>query len=379
MKLAMIVPGGVDRSGEYRVIPALLALLKRLAQVHEVHVFALAQERAAARWMLEGAHVHNIGGNGSLQRVASTIAQVLRESRIVRFDIVHAIWSGACGLAAVCSARMIGIPSVVHYAGGELEALPDIGYGSGSGLKGRLCEKLVLRVATAVTAASAPMITRIRLHGRQAQLVPLGVDLETWPPRQPPQRAAGELLRLVHVASLNRVKDQPTLLRSLAILAESGVTFHLDVIGEDTLGGRIQALARELGLGERVSFHGFLTQRELRPLLERAHLNVISSRHEAGPLVVLEAAVAGVPTAGTAVGHIVEWAPHAALAVPPGDVRALAAIIGRIAQDDVLRLRLATEAQRRALAQSADRTFAEFNAVYASLLAGKVRAAVHGG
>ncbi len=37
---------------------------------------------------------------------------------------------------------------------------------------------------------------------------------------------------------------------------------------------------------------------------------IISSRHEAGPLAVLEAAVKGVPTVGTAVGHIAEWAPQ---------------------------------------------------------------------
>ena len=27
MRIALVVPGGVDRSGEYRVIPALLALI----------------------------------------------------------------------------------------------------------------------------------------------------------------------------------------------------------------------------------------------------------------------------------------------------------------------------------------------------------------
>jgi hypothetical protein len=39
---------------------------------------------------------------------------------------------------------------------------------------------------------------------------------------------------------------------------------------------------------------------------------VVSSRHEAGPVAVLAAAVAGVPTIGTCVGHIAERAPSAA-------------------------------------------------------------------
>ena len=120
----------------------------------------------------------------------------------------------------------------------------------------------------------------------------------------------------MHVASLNRVKDQGTLLRALRVLADRGRDFHLDVIGEDTLGGETQALAAELGVAERIRFHGFLPQREVRRVVEAAHVAVVSSRHEAGPLVVLEAAAAGVPTVGTAVGHIAEWSPQAAIAVP---------------------------------------------------------------
>jgi glycosyltransferase involved in cell wall biosynthesis len=77
-----------------------------------------------------------------------------------------------------------------------------------------------------------------------------------------------------------------------------------------------------------------LTQRQLRPIVEQAHVNVISSLYQAGPLVVLESAVAGVPTVGTAVGHVAEWAPHAALAVPVGDPAALAAAIGRLVDDE---------------------------------------------
>jgi glycosyltransferase involved in cell wall biosynthesis len=74
-----------------------------------------------------------------------------------------------------------------------------------------------------------------------------------------------------------------------------------------------------LGLSERVRFQGFLPQRQLRPLVEAADLMIISSRDEAGLFAMLEAAVAGVPTVGTAVGRIAEWAPHAAVSVRAGD------------------------------------------------------------
>src|SRR3546814_11629822 len=78
----------------------------------------------------------------------------------------------------------------------------------------------------------------------------------------------------------------------------------MDVVGVDTLHGEVQRLAAELGLESRVRFRGFRTQRELRPMLAAADLLVMASRHEAGPLVAMEAAVVGVPTVGTAVGHL---------------------------------------------------------------------------
>ena len=48
--LALVLPGGVDRSGEVRVIPAFLALIERLARSHELHVFALRQEARPGSW-----------------------------------------------------------------------------------------------------------------------------------------------------------------------------------------------------------------------------------------------------------------------------------------------------------------------------------------
>lgn len=361
MKIAVVVPGGVDRSGEVRVVPALLALLQRLAARHEVHVFALRQQAEPGEWWLCGARVHNIGAGLTRLRAVGAIA---REHRRGRFDVVQSIWSGACGWVAVVAARWLGLRSAVHVAGGELVALADIGYGGRLTLRGRLTEAWVMRAADALTAASQPVLDLVAAHGRRARRLPLGVDLALWPPCEPRPRAAGEALRLVQLASLNRVKDPACLLRALARVPAA----ELDFIGEDTLGGAVQALAVRLGVAPRVRFHGFKTQAELQPLLARAHLLVVSSRHEAGPLAVLEAAVLGVPSIGTAVGHLAEWAPQAARVVPPGDAAGLAALIAVIAADDGLRLELARQAQRRALAEDADHCHRQFEQLYAELL-----------
>ena len=365
MRIALVVPGGVDRSGEYRVVPALIALLARLTRDHEVHVFALAQERQPGSWELAGARVHNIGAVRTRMRA---VRAVLASHRAAPFDVIHAIWSGSGGLIAVTAGTLLRVPTLVHVAGGELVAIADIGYGGRLRWRGRVREQLTLRAASRVSAASAPVIETLAQLGVSAERVPLGVDLAVWPPREPVRRDPRAAARLVHVASLNRVKDQPMLLRALAALALAGVDFQLDVVGEDTLGGEIQRLTEALGLGSRVQFHGFLRQRQLRPFVERADLLLVSSRHETGPLVVLEAAAAGVPTVGTAVGHIAEWAPTAASAVPIADPQALASAIARLLGDEEARLALAREAFKRATREDADYTARTFEAIYTSLV-----------
>jgi glycosyltransferase involved in cell wall biosynthesis len=262
---------------------------------------------------------------------------------------------------------LLRVPSVVHVAGGELAALADIGYGGCLSWRGRIRELAVLRAATHVTCASQPIMDLIAQRGVDAQRVPLGVDIRAWPVRRPQRRRHEDGPRLVHVASLNEVKDQATLLRAARRLADAGRDFQLDIIGEDTLGGRVQALAADLNLDRYTRFHGFLTQRALRPIVEAADVALLSSRHEAGPVALLEAAIAGVPTVGTAVGHVAEWSPDAALAVPCCDHTALAAAVARLLDDEELRLRLANEAQRRAMAEHADHAARAFDEIYRRL------------
>jgi len=246
--------------------------------------------------------------------------------------------------------------------------MPEIRYGGRRTLRGRLREALTLRAASAVTATSAPVVETLFSLGLAARRVPLGVDLTAWPPREPVRRDQDRPARLIHVASLNRVKDQPTLLRALASLMRLGVNFEMDVVGEDTLHGEIQTMTAQMGLSERVRFRGFLPQRQLRSFVEAADLMILSSRHEAGPFVLLESAVAGVPTAGTAVGHIREWSPDAAASVPVGDWARLGEAIGRMLDDEDLRLRIAREALQRATREDADFTAECFEALYASLV-----------
>ena len=139
------------------------------------------------------------------------------------------------------------MPTLVHVAGGELVALHDIGYGGCVSRRGRLLQRAVLRHATRVTAASEPICALVAEHGVERSECPSASTYSVGPLGARSVGQEGEPAKLVHVATLNRVKDQGLLLRALRLLADRGRDFRLDVVGEDTW-SEIQALAAELGV-----------------------------------------------------------------------------------------------------------------------------------
>jgi len=364
MKVAWILPGGVDRGGIRRVIPAVLWLLQRLALETEVHVFALRQGARRESYPLLGATVH---ASGSFPRRVKAMADIVREHRRAPFDVVHGSGDMKAEVVAAVAGRLLGRPSFLHLTGGELAHLPGIGYGGLITLRGRVWMRLALGAATRVAALSIPVAELAVPLGLCPERLPLGVDAAAWPPRSASVRISGSPARLVHVGSLNRVKDQAMLVRALAILRDRGIAFHADVVGEDTLDGEVHALVARMGLEERITFHGFLPNTEVREVMKEAHLHIVSSLHEAGPVTLLEAAATGVPTVGTAVGHVREWAPKAAVAVPVADPEALAGGIQELLTDEERRLTIARAARERALAKDADWTAERVLEIYDEL------------
>lgn len=375
MKIAIITPGGVDRGGIERVIPCLLWFIERLVRSgDEVHIFALRQQAEHGEWPLFGATVHNAGGANAVTRGARMLLDLRRNHRRARFDVIHALWAVPQGALAAIAKRLLGVPMLLHLPGGDVASLPDIRYGACVTPTSRLALRLAVSAADRIIAPSDTMVRQAHALGIPAVRVPFGVALDHWPVLSPRRRVNGACLRLLHVANLSPVKDQETLLKAAHELRGRRVDFRLDIIGEDILRGAVQRRAGELGLGNVVRFLGFMPQAALRKHMCQADVLVVSSMHEAGPIAALEAAASGVPTVGTKVGILADWAPQAARVVPIGDGAALAAAILDVGLNDELRLRLASEAQKRAIAENADVTTRQIQSIYAVMMGKKAPA-----
>lgn len=362
MRVALVVTGGVDRSGREAVIPALLWLIERLARRHDVRVYVLRYHDEPRTYTLLGATIRDLGRPRGLWNQHAALVRALRDDG--RPDVLHAYWALPAGLAAGAAGRRLGVPTVLTLDSGEFVSEPASGYGLQRHTRQRLAVAAAARLAQRITVCTDYQQALARAHGTEALVIPLGVDRRVFTPGAV---EAGPPWRLVHVANLNPVKDQPTLLRAFARIAEADPRVHLDLVGLDTLDGAVQRLASELGIAGRVTFHGCLPTDALVPHYQRAHLHVLSSRHEAAGVVTLEAAACGVPSVGSAVGYIADWAPDRAVGVPPGRPDLLADAVIELLNDPARRAAMAAAARRWALDHDADWTATAFDALYADV------------
>jgi glycosyltransferase involved in cell wall biosynthesis len=108
------------------------------------------------------------------------------------------------------------------------------------------------------------------------------------------------------------------------------------------------SLADELGITQRVHFVGFVTPGQLSYLYAHALAFVFPSRIEGFGMAALEAMAIGLPTIASSTGALAEAVGEGALTVDPEQPENIAAAMGRIASDSVLRAELNERGRARA-------------------------------
>jgi glycosyltransferase involved in cell wall biosynthesis len=137
------------------------------------------------------------------------------------------------------------------------------------------------------------------------------------------------------VGRLVPIKDHATLLAAVAKLP--GV--HLAVIGDGEMRNELEALARELGLAERVHFTGW--SRDLPAAVSDLDVVALTSRNEGTPVALIEAAAAGRPAVATDVGGVKSVVREGVtgLLAPAGDAGIVADRLARLLADPAERER----------------------------------------
>ncbi len=151
-----------------------------------------------------------------------------------------------------------------------------------------------------------------------------GVDPEWFRPDPAVSRSLPPTF--LYLGRLKRYKGVDLALRALARAHDRRPDLILDIAGTGDDRPRLERLAAELGLGERVRFHGFVTEEAKRDLLRRAWANVFPSPKEGWGITNVEAAACATPVlASDSPGLRDSIQPGVTgFLVPHGDVDALA-------------------------------------------------------
>ena len=206
-------------------------------------------------------------------------------------------------------------------------------------------ETALLHHAHAIVATSAPYrdaSAPLAPWRAKTHVIPLGLAAVTTvaaPRRAAPPWWPRDHLRVLAVGRLSHYKGFEILLDALRHLPR----VSLLLIGGGERADALRAQVRADGLADRVQLAGHVDDATLRQAYADADVFCLPSldRAEAFGMVLLEAMRAGLPAVasaipGSGVGYVVDDGVTGLLA-PPGDERALAAALGRYADDPALR------------------------------------------
>lgn len=193
-----------------------------------------------------------------------------------------------------------------------------------------------------------------QIPAERIRVVPNGVDVDRFCPpiyREEAKRGLGidpDAFAVGSVGSLREVKNQGMLLRAFAGFALAGRRSVLLLVGDGPMREDLEALARDLGVGDRVMFCG--RQGEVEKYLSAMDVFVQPSLKEGSPTAVLEAMACGIPTVAvrsTGCAELHEQIEQPLL-VDPDDIEYLQDLLTGLA-DDVDRRRKLGEGGRQAV------------------------------
>ncbi|NJR50546.1 MAG: glycosyltransferase family 4 protein [Leptolyngbyaceae cyanobacterium CSU_1_3] len=249
-------------------------------------------------------------------------------------DLLQVHWAFPHGLMAFPASRLLSIPMVFCFHGGELLLAKKFGFVA-------TILRWLLPMTKGVTANSSFTQGLVhKLYQGKVAIVPYGLTIAA---KAPKARSPEEPPRLLFVGRLDERKGLRYLLEALTIvLAKQSV--RLRIVGKGILEPEIRAQCKDLDLEGIVDFLGFVTKEELADEYATCDIFVlpaiVDSKGDTEGLgvVLIEALAHEKPVIASAVGGIVDviCADKTGLLIPEKDPVALAQAILTVLEDPAL-------------------------------------------
>ncbi|MEP7384702.1 MAG: glycosyltransferase [Gemmatimonadota bacterium] len=273
--------------------------------------------------------------------------------------LVHAHWWFPGGLVGSWAAGLGGLPLVTTMHGTDVRLAHAKSFA-------RPLFRHVMRQSRAVTTVSRWLAAEVRAMAPDVSplVAPMPVSTSIFHPGE--GRASD---RLLFVGRMNAQKGVALLLDAVARMRNP---IAVDLVGGGPDEEALRSQARQLGIADRLVWHGPQPQPALPAFYQRASALAVPSLGEGLGLVAVEAQLCGAPVVAFDSGGITDTIVHGetGLLVPPGDVDALAAALDRLWDDPELRLGLGRAGRMAALGDFAPASAARrYATLYRSLVA----------
>ena len=320
-----------------------LAVALRELDVH-VHVVAPAAEGLAPREELNGITVERfryaprrletLAYTGSMAEdvsaswtgkvaLAGFLAAELNTTMWARkefnADLIHAHWWFPSGMIGAALARVSKTKTITTMHGTDVRMARSV-------VASRGIFRSVLSASHSVTTVSSWLAAQVRelAPGVNPLVAPMPAATERFT-----RGTSREANRFLFAGRLNRQKGLGALLRAFASMSELAM---LDVVGEGEDGPSLKLLASQLGVSDRVVWHGQLTQDRLVHMYQKATAVVVPSTDEGLGLVAVEALLCEAPVIAFRSGGLTDVIENGktGILVTPEETAELATAMDRI-------------------------------------------------
>jgi len=328
-RVALIIPGGLGTGKNNLGVPVLEQIVRLLSNEMKVTVFQLY--KVNQDYQYEGFELLDFKAGNRVIQYSKFLYTFYKEHKKKRFTTVHGFWGWPCGFLAVVFGKVFNIKSIVSVLGGDAASIPEIGYGH---LRNKFSRDMILwtlRTANEATALTHFLVKNLHDAGltRELKIIPWGVDQGNFSFASKPLQKP---IQFLHIANLNKIKDQETLLRAFKIIHET-MPSYLTILGEGSEEEKIKQLIDQLRLNEFVTILKQLPYQQLPALYHQSDILLHTSLTEGQSEVVTEAMSCGVIVCGTNVGLLHDL-PECCISVPVRAHEVLAKEVEKLIQDN---------------------------------------------
>lgn len=340
----LVVSRGVKPAGAASSGGAELVMLRLAEQAvnfgHDVHLISDVEDKASVDTRIK---LHTVG-------VPSRIGNRLRKSGFAFWIMLHFLGNILASWRAVRLVRSQETPFDVIHCHGNLSGLILSFFKSSSTLvysehdstpwscrypnpiqsmirkilytllDARLFRRADLTLVL-YSAQKAEIMERWDVAEDAIDVVPNGVDIQRFAPSVEKNSSVEPSGYCLFVGRLESRKGVDILIRALADCDTA-----LVIVGDGPNRGRLETLAADLGVADRITFSGAITNGRLAEYYSNARMFVLPSHSEAFPLSLLESMACGTPFIASRVGANADMVSttNAGLLFDPGDPVGLA-------------------------------------------------------